>query len=181
MGVGPMTPVEALFEAYYDDLLRYALRRVAEPADAADVVAETWATAWRRRDQLPAGAEARLWLLGVARRVLANQRRGQLRRSALVDRLRVDLAGDAARFTAPDSPVTRALDRLRPGDRDLLLMQVWEGLSGAEIAVVLGCSPTAVRVRTHRARARLRALLTSPALDPRPCDLEPDGSTGGLR
>lgn len=80
---------EALYSAHYDALLRYALRRVADPADAADVVAETWTVAWRRRTQLPGGDADRLWLFGVARRVLANQRRGQLRRSQLTDRLRI--------------------------------------------------------------------------------------------
>ena len=72
---------EELYAAQYGDLLRYALRRVQEPADAADVVAETWVIAWRRRGDLPPNSERRLWLFGVARRVLANQRRGQLRRS----------------------------------------------------------------------------------------------------
>ena len=62
----------ALFEATRLPLLAYAVRRVADPADAADVVAETYLVAWRRLDDVPAGACARPWLFGVARRVLAN-------------------------------------------------------------------------------------------------------------
>jgi DNA-directed RNA polymerase specialized sigma24 family protein len=50
------------------------------------VIAETFLTAWRRLDDVPAGDEARLWLYGVARRMLANQRRGARRRSSLADR-----------------------------------------------------------------------------------------------
>jgi RNA polymerase sigma-70 factor (ECF subfamily) len=69
------------------ELLTYVLRRVDRAEDAADVVAETFLVAWRRLDKVPAGDEARLWLYGVARRQLANQRRGQLRRLRLADRL----------------------------------------------------------------------------------------------
>ena len=64
------------------DVLAYALRRAAGPEDAADVVAETFLIAWRRLSDIPAGAEARLWLYGVARHTLANQRRGERRRLA---------------------------------------------------------------------------------------------------
>jgi hypothetical protein len=59
-----------LLERTHTDLLAYALRRVAEPSDAADVVADTYLVAWRRLDQVPADAE-RPWLFGVARKVLA--------------------------------------------------------------------------------------------------------------
>lgn len=78
----------SLFAGHSRALLGYALRRVSEPADAADVVAETFLVAWRRLDDVPTGSDARLWLFGTARRVLANQRRGALRRSRLADRLR---------------------------------------------------------------------------------------------
>jgi RNA polymerase sigma factor (sigma-70 family) len=151
---------EALYEALYDDLLRYALRRVAQPADAADVVAETWIVAWRRRDQMPSGDQRRLWLFGVIRRVLANQRRGQLRRNQLADRLRADLPPAVEEpQSGLDERVSRALGRLSPRDRDVLSMLAWEQLRPEEIAAVMGCSPAAARVRIHRARRRLRAEL----------------------
>lgn len=54
-----------------------------DPADAADAVAETFLVAWRRLGEVPDGREARLWLFGVCRRVLANHRRGELRRRHL--------------------------------------------------------------------------------------------------
>ncbi|MGB8652387.1 MAG: RNA polymerase sigma factor [Mycobacteriales bacterium] len=152
---------EDLFEAHYDDLLRFALRRVREPADAADVVAETWAVAWRRRDSMPSGDERRLWLFGVARRVLANQARGRLRRSLLADRLREELA-TRAQLPVEHSPhVEQALAVLSRADRDLLVMLAWDGLQPEDVAKVLGCSPGTARVRIHRARRRFRAALDS--------------------
>ncbi|MEV4259420.1 RNA polymerase sigma factor, partial [Spirillospora sp. NPDC049652] len=89
-------PTSNRFEDLYAEnrakVLGYALRRTGDPQDAADVVAETFLVAWRRLDDVPPGDEARLWLYGVARRVLAGQRRGERRRSALGARLRSELA-----------------------------------------------------------------------------------------
>ena len=45
-----------LFNAYYHQVLGYALRRAASRDDAADVVAETFLVAWRRLDDLPSEA-----------------------------------------------------------------------------------------------------------------------------
>ncbi|MFI2362770.1 RNA polymerase sigma factor [Promicromonospora sp. NPDC019610] len=145
----------ALFESTHRALLAYAVRRVAEPADAADVVAETFLVAWRRIDDVPGGADARPWMFGVARRVLANARRGDRRRLALADRLRAHLADVVDAPSGPGTDVERALARLSGDDQELLRLVAWEGLGREEIAVVLGISRTAVRVRLHRARRRL--------------------------
>jgi RNA polymerase sigma factor (sigma-70 family) len=161
------TRFRRLFDDVERDLLSYAVRRVQRPEDAADVVAETFLVAWRRLDDVPPGAEARLWLYGVARRQLANQRRGQLRRSQLVDRLRAELPGAlAAAGGAPEderaADVRGALARLGDEDRELLMLSSWEGLSPGEIATVLQLPAVTLRSRLHRARKRLRAELTRP-------------------
>src|SRR3954468_13578086 len=76
-----------MYDANYHRLLGYAVRRTETEQDAADVVAETFTTAWRRLDDVPPGDEARQWLYGVARRALANQRRSERRRERLGERL----------------------------------------------------------------------------------------------
>ena len=83
---------EVVYAAHRGPILGYVLRRTGNPDDAADVIAETFLTAWRRLDEIPHDPQTRLWLYGVARRVLANHHRGERRRSALADRLRADLA-----------------------------------------------------------------------------------------
>jgi RNA polymerase sigma-70 factor (ECF subfamily) len=77
-----------VYAVNFEPLLAYAMRRVGQPEDAADVVAETFLVAWRRIGELPPEAEARLWLYGVARRVLANHHRGGDRRDRLGERPR---------------------------------------------------------------------------------------------
>jgi RNA polymerase sigma-70 factor (ECF subfamily) len=146
-----------LFERTHVALLGYAVRRVGDPADAADVVAETYLVAWRRLDDVPTGPEARPWLFGVARRVLANHYRGERRRLALADRLR-DSLHQAVPPPEVHEPtlVERAVERLGDDDRELLHLLAWEELAREEIAVAMGLTRAAVRVRLHRARARLR-------------------------
>src|SRR2546426_9890454 len=56
-------------------ILAYAIRRTKRPEDAADVLSEVLLIAWRRLEDVPRGREARLWLFGVGRRVIANENR----------------------------------------------------------------------------------------------------------
>jgi RNA polymerase sigma-70 factor (ECF subfamily) len=156
----PADRFRRLFAETERDLLAYALRRVDRAEDAADVVAETFLVAWRRLDRVPPGDEARLWLYGVARRQLANQRRGHLRRSRLADRLRAELPAAVAAMRGPEdhriAAVQTALTRLDEEDREILRLTSWEGLAPSEIATVLGVPGVTVRSRLHRARKRLR-------------------------
>jgi RNA polymerase sigma factor (sigma-70 family) len=143
-------------------ILAYALRRVEDPEDAAEVVAETFLVAWRRLDEVPVDAGARLWLFGVARRVIANQHRAERRRSRLAERLAESLRTELATQHAPVGEATealRAMASLGDDDRELLLLVSWEELSPGEAAKVLGISSLAARSRLHRARRRLRTLL----------------------
>jgi RNA polymerase sigma factor (sigma-70 family) len=158
---------EEAFRALYAEhgraILAYAVRRVRDPQDAADAVADTFLVAWRRLDDIPHGAEGRLWLYGVARRMLANQARSDRRRERLAERLRHELPAAVAAVAPPvtgaESALLDALRELDDGDREILLLAGWELLRTAEIATVLGISGVAARARLHRARRRLRARL----------------------
>jgi RNA polymerase sigma-70 factor (ECF subfamily) len=165
-GLAGRERAEARFERLYVDhgraILAYAVRRSADAQDAADVVAETFLVAWRRLDDVPPSGEARLWLYGVARRVLANQQRSERRRGRLAERLGRELpaALESVPLPAPPTGAIRdALAALEPADQELLRLCAWEELSPREIAVVLGISQAAARSRLHRARHRLRAAL----------------------
>jgi RNA polymerase sigma-70 factor (ECF subfamily) len=109
----------------------------------------------------------------VARRVIGGRQRSAGRHRNLLARLvSSHPAGDTPGPVADPAPadpataaVRAALGRLGPLDREALQLVVWDGLSHLEAAEVLGCSPNAVGIRIHRAKARLRADLssTSPA------------------
>jgi RNA polymerase sigma-70 factor (ECF subfamily) len=144
---------ETLFTDHQRPLLAYAMRRSPTLADAEDVAAETFTIAWRKLDAVP--ADALPWLYAVARRVLANHRRGGGRRERLAALLRVDDVPTPLRAGEDhDGPAFAALSSLAPADQEILRLLAWEELGNQEIAAVLGITPNAVAVRIHRARAR---------------------------
>jgi RNA polymerase sigma-70 factor, ECF subfamily len=152
--------LEALFAEHARAVHAYALRRI-DPAAADDTVSEVFLVAWRRLDDCP--PDALPWLLACARRVLANQRRGNDRRRALTDLLTpaIDAADatDADHATDFDGALALALAELTERDRELLLLIAWDGLDPARAALVLDCSRPTLAVRLHRARRRLAAAL----------------------
>ncbi len=168
--VGPSreSRFRAVYEATYDDLLRFAQRRV-DRSHAEDVTADVFLVAWRRLDDLPERVEdARPWLFGVARATLLNHRRGSRRRDALAVRLTdASLMGSvdsAADLTVSRLDLAAGWARLSDAEQEALSLTVWEGLSSAQAGVVLGCSATAYRLRLSRARRALRRHLDAVTL-----------------
>ena len=105
---------ERLFRAHLPAVRAYARRRI-DATTAEDVVAETFVVCWRRLDDVP--DDPLPWLLGVARRCLANRRRSDDRRSALAERAGAELPGSTARDVAdPSASATAcsAVSRLCP-------------------------------------------------------------------
>lgn len=153
---------ESVYRETYGLITAYAARRCDSPQDAADVVAETYAIAWRRIGEVPDGEQATLWLYGVARKVLANHYRVEVRRQSLSVELDAEMAD--LYQAAPDSGVELAaiahiFRTLPEADRELLSLVAWEGLDRNQIATMLGVSRNAVRIRLHRARRRFARAL----------------------
>lgn len=151
-----------MYADHHRAILAYALRRMGTD-DAYDVVAETFLVAWRRIDDVPEGDAVLPWLYGVARRILANTRRGIRRRKSLESRLvehspSWSVSAVAISHTG-DPAIREAMNRLKPSDQEILRLTAWEGLSPKQLASVLGCSANAAAVRLHRARRRLASAL----------------------
>lgn len=149
---------ERCFRDHYAQMLAFSMRRVSSREIAEDVVADTFAIAWRRRDRIPDPALP--WLYAIGAHVIANQYRSARRRHDLDLRL----AGEAG-AVAPGSDPAESLDRrdafsvafalLTEAEREVLRLIAWDGLDTSDAARVFGCSPGAFRVRLHRARRKL--------------------------
>jgi RNA polymerase sigma-70 factor (ECF subfamily) len=158
----PEARFEALYARHYGQVLGYVLRR-APAAVAADVAADVFLVAWRRLAQVP--EEPLPWLLGVARKTLANEKRGGRRRAELVDSLK-ETSTDERDLAPPVNDqlpaLAEAVNRLSEIDRELLRLIAWDGLTTREAATALGISHAACRVRLHRLRRRLARELYEP-------------------
>lgn len=170
LGVKAVPPAEeqvfhALFERHYPAVYTYARRRVGDDL-ASDIASEVFVIAWRRRAVVP--REPLPWLYGVARRVIANQRRSAERMSRLVERVSVsagldadDAGADIERVVTDSSVIAAALAQLTEDEREVLALVAWEGLTARQLARVLDCSVPAATMRLHRARRRLQLRLRS--------------------
>lgn len=163
--------VEARFAgifAHLDFIAAYARRRGARDPDG--IAAEAMAIAWRRLADVPA-ADARPWLIVTTRNLLLAERRSEPRtgRQPLGD---LDLAAPADELPFEldlDPDLAHGLRALPDKDREALLLIAWDDLTPALAAASLGISATAFRVRLHRARRRLREVLTrQPPVKPVP-------------
>ena len=157
-----------LFDRHSGEIGRYVTRRIG-PGSAEDIVAETFLVAFRRRDSYDGSrTDARPWLYGIATNVMRRHRRDEVRALRALERTGVDpvtaesfadrvdgrvSATETSRRLAP------ALARLNAGQRDVLLLTAWAGLTVDQIAEVLGIPRGTARSRLDRARTRIRAAL----------------------
>jgi len=166
------TRFEAIYLAEAPTVLLFARHRVGRDL-AEDVVAETFAVAWRKIDDVP--ASPRPWLLAVARKVSANHARAARRHDyvSLDDALaKSDPRTDIEDQVADREQLLSAVRQLHPRDRETVLLATWYGLSQKEAAQAMGCSSAAFAVRLHRARRRLRQILTEANATLRPAPAE---------
>ncbi len=163
-----------LYDRWAERLLAYFYRRVLDAEVAADLLAETFAVAYRRRKRFrnvgrPGGA----WLYGIAAKELSHWfRRQEVERRAL-RRLGVtvpaldeeSIARIEALVDADEHRValTAALSRLSVAEREAVHLRVVAELGYTEIATRLDCSEGAARRRVHRGLARLNTLMQTEA------------------
>jgi len=150
----------ALFDTAYVPLCRYARHRGMVGADAEDLVAQTLEIAWRRIEDVPL-AEPLPWLYAVARNLRRNQVRQVRRRTEILARYRASPPAAACGDPAHLEPgvLRAAMASLSESDQEVLRLVAWDGLTPAEVAIVLDCTAVAARSRLHRARTRLAAQL----------------------
>lgn len=149
----------AMYDAHYAQVYAYAASRVGRQF-ADDIVSDTFLVAWRKLGTVPATALP--WLLGIARNVVRERNRDEVRQASLAAELRAwveEADADVADGVAERAAVLAALARLSEDDRELLTLMAWHNLSTREAARVVGCSTATFFVRLHRARKRLHEAL----------------------
>lgn len=171
-----------LYGLHRDAVVSYCSRRIGRD-DAMDAVAETFAVAWRRIDDMPKGDAELSWLYAVAYRVLANQRRSTNRFTALKAKLLntgTETPHDPATQVVrneDDQRLIDALGTLKDSDREILCLVTWEEHPRDQVAATFGITRSALDQRIHRATQRLRrAYKESDSLL-----LSPKAATGGER
>ncbi|HUP17845.1 MAG TPA: sigma-70 family RNA polymerase sigma factor [Acidimicrobiia bacterium] len=152
-GIARRDRFEVLAAEVYEPIQRFVRRRV-DPDDVDDIVSETMVTLWRRLEKVPSNARLP-WAYGVARRHIANSRRGAQRHLRLVRRVEAEPMPVTTHESPLDAELHTALASLAESERELLHLWAWEQLEPTEMATVLGLTTNAVSIRLHRAKKKL--------------------------
>jgi RNA polymerase sigma-70 factor (ECF subfamily) len=168
--VSPAFEAEAL--ASLDSLYRAALRLTRRPADAEDLVQETYLKAFRSSDRFEPGTNMRAWLFTILHNTARNRVRDRARDAVAIDSEIVDQAADAAPLggasagaaETPESLLLRdtlapelqaAIDALPEAFRQAVWLRDVEEFSYAEIAEMLSIPIGTVMSRISRGRHML--------------------------
>ena len=163
--------LDALYRDHSRQLLIFFARRTLDAETATDLVAETFAEAFRDRRQFRGRTteEAAGWLFGIARHQLSSfYRRGRVEREAMsrlaVDRRdltaeELDRIEELAGLAEMRAVVRVRLAQLEPGDQEILQLRIVEELDYDEVAAAQGVNEDAARARVSRALKRLRGLI----------------------
>jgi RNA polymerase sigma-70 factor (ECF subfamily) len=151
---------DRLYRSSRDDLYAYVASLLRDATAAEEVTAAAFERAYRKRHRFdPERGEPRAWLFGIARNAALDELRRRGRQAELTaepadlqDRGAVEGAEHSERRLA----VSAALERLAPGERELIALKFFAGLGNAEIATVLGISESNAGTRLHRVIAKLR-------------------------
>jgi RNA polymerase sigma factor (sigma-70 family) len=151
---------ETLTRQHQEAVFRLAYLILGDPADADDAAQETFIRAYRSLASFDPARPARPWLLAIA----ANQARNRLRSAGryLAALQRWWLSGPAESDIAEPGQsglLWQAVKRLNAADQEVLYLRYFSGLTEAETAGALGAPAGTVKSRTHRALARLRAVI----------------------
>jgi len=156
----PTDDFVAVYTQHLPAVSAYLARRV-DRDDVDDLAADTFAIAWRKRDQVAAGDELP-WLYRIASYQVANHRRRLAARQSVLGLLSApDSAPAADAFLSEDARLARAWARLSSAEREVLALVIVDDLPVAQVAIALGVTPNAVSVRLHRAKKALAAALSA--------------------
>jgi RNA polymerase sigma-70 factor (ECF subfamily) len=162
---GDRAAAKQLFERHFDAIYRFLASKVDSGVE--DLVQETFLACVQGRDRFRGASSFRGYMFGTARNVLLSHYRKRRRFESVEEvgssRL-IDLDPTASRMLAKREEERLVLEGLRrvPLDYQIVLeLYYWEGLSGPEVAELLGISLTAMRSRLHRAKQELLEQLKS--------------------
>ena len=167
----------AAFEVFYRlhvaNVTRFVARRVSDPHTVADLTAEVFlAVIGSAHTYRPSRGTQRAWLYGIARNVIAGERRraaAELRTASQIAGSRLLADDDIARLEdridaeSAARDLYLALSRLPAAERAVLELVAVDGLPVTEAAAALRIRPGTARVRLYRARRAAREALRRPA------------------
>ncbi len=154
----------SLYDATADRLFSLLAYQVGDRDEALDLLQETFVRAWTHLGSYRGDAPLAQWLRRIAWHLAMDWKRSALKRIKRSVELHESTAWVGpdtghVRFASERAALNRALAKLSGHQRAALLLREWDGLDYREIAAILRCKESTVRVHHTRARERMQGLL----------------------
>ncbi|MDF1530127.1 MAG: sigma-70 family RNA polymerase sigma factor [Sedimenticola sp.] len=161
---GDEQALHALYESYEPRIYRFALKRLGNSFDAADVLNDVLLQVWRSADRFQGRSKVSTWILGIAHHKVIDRLRQRGRadfeeldpQMANEDEVSVVRALSAAQEL---EQLVFCMDRLKDGHRQVIHLAFVESLSYPDIAAILECPEGTVKTRMFHARKQIQACL----------------------
>ncbi len=181
---GNQESLETLYQRYYRPILLFILRIVQNRDMAEDLVQETFIRVFNKRDTWQPNSKFSSWLYRIARNLCIDEKRRYWNRlvhmdsqysnynseygqSSFLDSVE-DGNGDARdNFAAKcdEETIKSAINQLSPEQREVIILNKYQGMSYIEISEILGATPESIKQRAYRAHLKLRQILEPLLLD----------------
>ncbi|MBC3872647.1 RNA polymerase sigma factor [Undibacterium flavidum] len=158
---GDKAAISDLLTVCQPDLKRFARRTCSTTEDAEDAVQIALWQLYRKIGALRTVATFTTWLFRIVERECYRLYRGKKATEALDELLEQDIPCEPSIPIDLRLDLTRALERLTPPYREVLILRDVHELTAPEVAAQLGLSLEAVKSRLHRARTQVREQLMS--------------------
>lgn len=154
------------FERHHHSVYAYALRRLDNSADAADVLNDVMLQVWRGAGRFAGNAKVTTWLIGIANHKVLDlyRQRGRARFEELDDRLEdenSDFAETGVAMLQDASLIRHCMEKLSDAHRTVVHLAFYEDMPYPEIAELLGCPAGTVKTRMMHAKKNLKRCLSA--------------------
>ncbi len=174
---GRQDALERLYQRYYRPVFLFILRVVQDRHLAEDLVQETFIRVYNNKESWQPRSKFTSWLYRIARNLCIDEKRRYWNRlvhmdsqyadydqngySSPLDRAEDD-SGDARDHFASkidEETIKNAINQLSPEQREVIILNKYQGISYIEIAEILGATPESIKQRAYRAHLKLRQIL----------------------
>ena len=161
---GNEAALNQFFQRHHQSVYLYALRRLNEAADAADVLNDVMLQVWRGADRFAGQSKVTTWLLGIANHKILDIYRHRKRTDyeeldECIEDEDADNALSGIALAQDAALIKHCMDKLSNAHREVVHLAYYEDMAYPDIAEVLGCPPGTVKTRMLHAKKNLKRCL----------------------
>ncbi len=179
---GRQEALDILYQRHYKPVFLFILRIIQDRDLAEDLIQETFIRIYNNRDSWQPRSKFTSWMYRIARNICIDEKRRYWNRrvqmdsqitprgnghsnagyeNSILDRVEDTSADAHTQFVKKldEEIIKKAINQLSPEQREVIILNKYQGLSYMEISEILGATPESIKQRAYRAHLKLRQIL----------------------